>query len=245
MIADLLAEEAERRGLLSDGQYGRRKRRSVVNAAAIVVDRAQVAWREGRIAGILWMDSKADSPSVGRGRLTHTMRGKGMDGDLIRWTASFVTEQRVEIVIEPNVMERHPVDADIPQGSLVSAILFTIYLSGLIKLFEERVSGSKGMSFVDDFGLMVTGNDLDQVRQKLRNGVRVSINWADRRELLFGTAETEVALFTSTRGYKNHLTPKVSAKTRDANSLGKFDWNATRCLWAWIDTHTTFKEQHI
>jgi hypothetical protein len=38
------------------------------------------------------MDIKAAFPSVGRGRLVHTMKGKGIDGDLIRWMASFLSD---------------------------------------------------------------------------------------------------------------------------------------------------------
>jgi len=55
-----------------------------------MVDRAHAAWRDSHIAGVLLMDIKAAFRSVGRGRLIHTLRGKGMDGDLIEWTASFV-----------------------------------------------------------------------------------------------------------------------------------------------------------
>jgi len=73
-----LAEEAERRGLRSDGQYGSRKRRSAIDVAAVMVDRADAAWREGSLAGALLMDIKAAFLSVGRGRLIHTMRGKGL-----------------------------------------------------------------------------------------------------------------------------------------------------------------------
>jgi hypothetical protein len=75
VVAELLAEEAERGGLLSYGQYGRRKRRSAIDAAAIMVDKAHPAWREGYIAGVLLMDIKAAFPSIGRGRLIYTMRG--------------------------------------------------------------------------------------------------------------------------------------------------------------------------
>jgi len=82
-VAELLAEDADRRGLLSDGQYGSKKRRSAIDAGAIMVDRAHAAWREGHIASVLLMDIKAAFPSVGRGRLILRMRGKGMDGDLI------------------------------------------------------------------------------------------------------------------------------------------------------------------
>jgi hypothetical protein len=43
VVAELLPEEAERRGLLSDGQFGNRKRGSEIDAAAIMVDRAHTA----------------------------------------------------------------------------------------------------------------------------------------------------------------------------------------------------------
>jgi hypothetical protein len=133
VVAELLSEEAERRGLLSDGQFGSRKGRSAIDAAAIMVDRAHAAWTNGHITGVLLMDIKAAFPSVAKGRLVNLMKVRQMDGDLIRWTESFLSERAVEMIIEGNAMERHPVEAGVPQGSPVSPILFAIYTSGLIK----------------------------------------------------------------------------------------------------------------
>jgi hypothetical protein len=73
-----------------------------------------------------------------------------MDGDLIQWTARFLTQRTVEMVIKGSVIERHPVEPGIPQGSPVSPILFAIYTSGLIQWVEDRVSRAKGLSFVDE-----------------------------------------------------------------------------------------------
>ena len=179
VVTALLAEEAERRRLLSNGHYGSRKRRSAIEAAAIIVDRVHAAWREGHIAGVPLMDIKAAFPSVRRGRLIHTMRGKRMDGDLIQWTASCHTDRTVEMVIESDVMERHPVEAGIPQGSPVSLILFAIYMSGLGKWAEERVSGAEGLSIRDDVRWVVTLNDFIRVGNKFEACTTVSIDWAE------------------------------------------------------------------
>jgi len=176
------------------------------------------------------MDIKAAFPSVGRGRLIHTMRGKGMDRDLIRWTASFFSDGTVEMEIESNVVERHPVEAGIPQGSPGSPILFAIYTSGLIKCVEERVAGIESLSFVDDIGWVVTATDVNQVVRKLQACARESIDWAERRELEIDTAETEAALFTRMRGHKGHLRPKLAAKIRVGNGFIKFNKDATRWL---------------
>jgi len=67
VVAGLLAEEAERRGLLSDDQCGRRTRWSAIDMVTIMVDRAHTSWRQSPIAGVLLMDIKAAFPSVRRG----------------------------------------------------------------------------------------------------------------------------------------------------------------------------------
>jgi len=83
VVAELLAEQAERRGLLSNRQFGSRKRGSAIDMAAIMVDRVHAAWREGSLAGVLLMDIKAAFLTVGRGKLVHAMSVMGIDGDLM------------------------------------------------------------------------------------------------------------------------------------------------------------------
>ena len=83
VAAELLSEEAERRGQLSDGQFGSRNGRSAIDAAATMVDRTQAAWTNGNITGVLLMDIKAAFPSVANGRLVNLMKVKELDRDLV------------------------------------------------------------------------------------------------------------------------------------------------------------------
>jgi len=83
-VAELLSEDAERRGLQSIEQFGSRNGRSAMNAEAIMVDRAHAAWKNSNITGALLMDIKADFPSVGKRRLVNRMKVRQMDGDLVR-----------------------------------------------------------------------------------------------------------------------------------------------------------------
>jgi len=203
-VAELLSAEAERRGLLSDGQFSNRKGRSVIHPAAIRVDRAHAAWTDGNITGVLLMDIKAAFPSIAKGRLVNGMKAKHIDGDLIRWTESFLPESTVEMIIEGNTMTRHPVEAGVLQGSPTSPILFAIYTSRLIKWVEEYVA-AEGLLFVHDLGWVATGSNVNQVVTKLEECSAKSIEWASRRGLQFDTAKTEAALFTRRRGHTKHL----------------------------------------
>jgi len=83
VVAELLSDEVERRTRLSEGQIGSRKKRSAIEAAAIMVDRAHTAWKDDHIKGVLLMNNKAEFTSVGRGRLFHPMKAKKIDGDLV------------------------------------------------------------------------------------------------------------------------------------------------------------------
>jgi len=133
VVAELLSGEAGRRGLLNNGHFRRRRVRSAIDAAAIMVGSAYAAWKGGHIAGVLLMDIKAAFLSVANGRLVHPINGRQIHGDLIRWMESFLSERTVEMIFHGNTMNRHLVEGGVPQGSPVSPILFAIYTSGLLK----------------------------------------------------------------------------------------------------------------
>jgi hypothetical protein len=99
IAAELLSDEAERRGRLSDRQFWIRKGRSAMDATAIMVERAHAAWTNGHIPGMLLMDIKAAFPRVAKGRLVNLMKVRRMEGDLVRRTKSFPSERKVEMII--------------------------------------------------------------------------------------------------------------------------------------------------
>jgi hypothetical protein len=80
--------------------------------------------------------------------------------------------------------------------------------------------------------------------QKLEVSAAVSIEWASRQDLQFHTAMTEVALFTSRKGHKTHLRPKLTTKMKVGNGCVQFKEEVTRWLGVCIDPHLTFKEHH-
>jgi len=127
-----------------------------------------------------------------------------------------------EMVIEGNAIERHRVEAGVPQGSPVSPILFAINTAGLINWVEEYAS-AKGLTFVDDLGWVATGNNVNQVVTTPERCAAKSIEWASRRGLQFDTAKMEAAPFTRRRGHKQHLWSKLTTKIRVEDGFIRFN----------------------
>lgn len=146
VVVELQSDECRRSAQLCDGQFGIRKTSLASDAAAIMVDRAYSAWKDNIITGILLMHIKAACPSVERGRLICTIKAKQIDGDLIKWIESFLSDKAVEIAIDGNVSQSCALEAGVPLGCTVSPILFAINTAGLIMWDEESIQRLKGLS---------------------------------------------------------------------------------------------------
>jgi hypothetical protein len=68
------------------------ERMVTIDSAAIMVDGAHAGWTNGHMTGGLLMDIKAAFPSVVKGRRVSLMTVRQMDGDVVRWTESFLVE---------------------------------------------------------------------------------------------------------------------------------------------------------
>jgi hypothetical protein len=204
-VTELLLDVAKRRGLLGDRQFGSRRWRSAIDAAAIMVDRAHADWTKAHITGVLLMDINAAFWSVAKGTLVNLMKVSQMDGELIRWTESCVRKRPVVITIERNAVESHPLEAVVTQGSPESPILFAIYTAGLIKCVGQCISESEWLTIVNDLGCVATGRDVIQVVTIRKRYAANSIMWASRWGLQLDMAKTEAALFTRRGGNSKHL----------------------------------------
>ena len=141
VVAELISGWCESNNLLHQGQMGSRKNRSCVDAVARVMNQVEESWQRGNVAALLLMDVKGAFDYVSRNHLLRHMKKMGVDGSLISWIASFLTDRRLQLIIDGHKCNEIKLDSGIPQGSPVSPILFAIYLSGVFETGKK----SQGM----------------------------------------------------------------------------------------------------
>jgi hypothetical protein len=211
------------------------ERMVTIDAAAIMVNGAHAGWTNAHMTGGLLMDNKAAFLSVVKGRRVSLMTVRQMDGDLVRWTESFLSDRMVEMIIEGNAMERHTVEVGVPQGSSVSPILLAIYTSVLINWVQEYVSETEGLFIVHGLRWVVTGSDVNQVVIILERWAAKSVEWVNRRGQQFDTTNPEAVLFGTTLPHTKLLRPKLTAMIRVGNGSIRFNEEATHWLGIWMD----------
>ena len=232
--ANLIADHLERKRGLHDGQYGCRKRRSSVNAVAVLTNRTQQAWTAKKVAGALLIDVKSAFNNVSKTHLGKRMEALGVEPDLIRWTGSFMSDRQVKLVLDGKAGEANPVDTGIPQGFPAAPILFVTYLSGIFDEVEAAVPGVRGLSFVDDISWWADGRDDKVVAAKLTAAATASIEWVTGNGVAIDHGKTEATLFHRKRSTPT-ATVKVGAKAVPFNK------EATRWLEVWLDSQLTLK----
>ena len=235
--AHLIADHLERKRALHEGQYGCRKRRSCVDAVAVLINHTQHAWAAKKVAGALFMDVKSAFNNVNKAHLGKRMQALGIEPDLIQWTGSFMSDRQVKLVLDGKVGEANPVDTGIPQGSPVAPILFTTYLSGIFDKVEVAAPGIQGVSFVDDISWWADGTDSRAVAVKLLAAAAALVERAAENGVAFDYGKTEAALF-----HKKRSAPAATVAV--GNNNVPFNKEATRWLGIWLDAQLSLKEHH-
>ena len=238
--AHLIADHLERKRGLHDGQFGCHKRRSCVDAVAVLMNSTQQVWNRKQVAGALFMDVKSAFNNVSTSHLGRRMEALGIQPNLIRWTASFMSDRQVKLVLDGKTGEASPVDTGIPQGSPVAPVLFTTYLLGIFDRVETAVPGIQGLSFVDDISWWAEGADAGKVVAKLSAAVAASMEWAAKNGVGFDHSKTEAALFQ--KGKRKKKVAEVAVAV-GANSV-PFNKAATRWLGVWLDSQLTLRDPH-
>ena len=72
---------------------GSRNERSAIDAVAILVHTVQERWEEKKLAAALFMDFKGAFDHVSKAPLSARMIELGIDGNLVSWTNSFLTDR--------------------------------------------------------------------------------------------------------------------------------------------------------
>jgi hypothetical protein len=175
LVAELITDFAEAQGLFHEGQFGGRRQHSAVDAVACLIGEIEYAWSEGKLGACLFMDIKGAFDYVIGHKLINGLQDTGMDGDLVRWVASFLSNRRALLVIDGHAGKEVPVSSGLPQGSPVSPILFVLYVRLLATAIESAVPGVRGLSFMDDQGLITAADTIKEACKTLQHAAEIAI----------------------------------------------------------------------
>jgi hypothetical protein len=189
-IATWIASFCKREDVFHRRQLGCRQGRGTSDAVVQLVAKVKRAWAAKRTVLALLLDVKGAFDRVHKTYLLKRMIQVGIAGNIVRWVDSFLSNRRAMLVIDGRTGETRAIQAGLPQGSPVSPVLFILSVSALFQWLEDRHSTLQAISFVDDIGLVIECDELEEGATRVAHIARDTMQWGSDNKVEFEVSKT-------------------------------------------------------
>ena len=175
IIYDHIIRHLMENKLLTKCQYGFISKRSAALQLLTVLELwCNILDEDGTIDDIN-MDFQKAFDSIPHRRLLGKLKSYGITGDVFMWLKAFLTNRKQKVQVNGTSSNWCDVISGVPQGSVIAALLFVIYINDLPDNIKSHI-----FLFADDckfFRQILSSEDTDIMQEDLRTLYEWSKKW--------------------------------------------------------------------
>jgi ribonuclease HI len=196
MVAERLYYMAESKGWFNRQQAGFRKSRGCDDQIARIIQAIEDGFQKKPMqrAVLVLLDFSKAYDTVWRERLLTSMAEHGVPMTYIRWLYRFLENRQARVRFNGSMSSSRTMRQGLPQGSVLSPILFLFYINSLAEILPEMNINSL---FADDVSILAVRKTLNEAQDAAQAGIDVVVNWAKGWRLSLNATKSECSFFSN------------------------------------------------
>lgn len=223
---------AESRGFLHPQQFAYRSNNSTEQLLLSLTTSIQKSLNQDSTSILVALDIQKAFDSVWPDGVRYKLHKQlKIQGRLLSWLSSFLQNRRISVTFNGIPSDTHSVDIGVPQGSVLSALLFIIYINDLPSIVQ-----SPSFLYADDTSLFETHKNFSICCKRIQASLDSILNWSHQWRVKFHPDKCTYTIFSN-----RQIPPQLTSPL----TLGLFSLkqNPTpTVLGLVIDNKLTFKE---
>lgn len=200
-------------------QFGFRMLRSCADNLAILSTEILTGFAANQYTACVFIDIKGAFDNVDPKTLYKDLARLGIPQKIANFIYFLLAYRQSYFVVQGELEGPYPMDKGTGQGSVLSPILFNLYLADLPSTDHLK---AKCYSFADDVVLIARGSNLDACLKSVESAVNKISNYLTTKNLEISPEKSHLVIFA-----KKHFTPdnhsiKINGITKHAEETTKF-----------------------
>jgi len=175
IIKDNLVKFLDENSLIKDSQHGFTSGRSCLTNLLDFMEEVTRELDNGNCIDVVYLDFAKAFDKVPHRRLLSKLEAHGVNGKLLKWIDSWLSDRRQRVCVEGELSDWAVVKSGVPQGSVLGPLLFLIYINDIdediLSKFEKFADDSKVAKVVNNT------NDAELLRGDLEKLNKWSKDW--------------------------------------------------------------------
>ena len=140
------------------------------------------------------MDFSKAYDTVWKEKLLLSMIEQGVPAPYVHWLNSFLSNREARVRINGVLGKSMKMHHGLPQGSVLSPILFLFYINHLAEILPTEVVNAL---FADDVTLLATCNTLVEAEKLVQKSVDIVAAWSKEWKISLNTTKSEFSFFSN------------------------------------------------
>lgn len=189
----------ENNSILSPNQFGFRRGLSTQDALTLLNHRWSTITANGGAVRVVAVDIAGAFDRVSHIGLLHKLQQNGIQGHLLSWLGDYLKNRTLDVVINGKTSQTLPVEAGVPQGSILGPSLFLIYINDAEDTLPDGVHLAV---YADDTTLFQFLHAKDQTATTtahLQDGINALAHWGNNWAVTFEPSKSQAMVIAHHR----------------------------------------------